>query len=79
MTSVHARLSAPDDTFFEEGPCVVELPSGKYGYATIRPVPVTSGVNLEITLRDIPGNVTRQSFTLQPGIFPGTGKERRGR
>ena len=64
LTEVKARLQAPDGTLVEEGPCVLDLPTGIYAYVATIMVADITGITVIITVRDIPGNVVRKSVTL---------------
>jgi hypothetical protein len=64
LTAVNAKLSVSDGTLIEEGPCEIELPSGKYIYKATRQADVAAGVTVFITVRDIPGNVIGKTCTL---------------
>lgn len=64
LTAVNVKLSVSDGTLIEEGPCEMELPSGKYVYKTTCQADVAAGVTVFITVRDIPGNVVGKTCTL---------------
>ena len=52
VTEVMAHLMAADNTPVEEGPCALDLPSGRYLYTTTVQVANTAGMVVTISVRD---------------------------
>ena len=64
LKEIKATLLAPDGSLIETGQGIEDLPTGKFIFTATVQVADTAGVIVNISVRDIPGNVVEKKVAL---------------